>query len=99
MCEEKQSMEMTRLGGDFWESGPEAVEKGVRDISKEEQEVEEEEWEKEVVGALEGLKSVGVIEGFVLSLILGIGIGIGAKALVLGRQQIMRSISRNCISF
>ncbi|TFK71838.1 hypothetical protein BDN72DRAFT_816969 [Pluteus cervinus] len=63
MCEEKQSMEMTRLGGDFWEGGPEAVEKGVREVTKEEEEVEEEEWEKEVVGALEGLKSVGVIEG------------------------------------
>lgn len=59
-------MEMAKLGGNFWEGGGnDAVEKGVRGIGEEEMIKEEEEWEKEVVGALDGLKNVGVTEGSV----------------------------------
>lgn len=72
MCEEKQSAEMFRLGGGFWEGGLEAVEKGtskgnVDVLEDEDEEVEEEEWEKEAVGALESLASVNVLDGWVLS--------------------------------
>ncbi|GAW01814.1 nuclear pore complex protein [Lentinula edodes] len=63
MCEEKQTMEMSRLGGSFWEGGMSAVEKGARSVSRETMEEEEEEWEEEVRGALNGLKSVHVEEG------------------------------------
>ncbi|KAG5640987.1 hypothetical protein DXG03_006451, partial [Asterophora parasitica] len=63
MCEEKQSTEMMKLGGDFWEGGLAAVEKGVRKISSEEEEEEEIAWETEVIGALESLKSISVAEG------------------------------------
>ncbi|RDB21680.1 hypothetical protein Hypma_011219 [Hypsizygus marmoreus] len=63
MCEEKESMEMSRLGGCFWEGGLSAVEKGVREVSQEETEAEEEQWSKEVVGTLETLKTVAVAEG------------------------------------
>ncbi len=63
MCEEKETMEMTRLGGSFWEGGMSTVEKGVRWVSQETMEIEEEEWEKEVVSTLDGLKSVHVEEG------------------------------------
>lgn len=65
MCEEKESMEMQRLGGAFWEGGLSAVEKGVRDISEAEAESEEAEWEKEVIGTLETLKTVAVADGYV----------------------------------
>ncbi|KIK67022.1 hypothetical protein GYMLUDRAFT_69211 [Collybiopsis luxurians FD-317 M1] len=63
MCEEKQTMEMSRLSGSFWEGGMPAVEKGVRAVSRETMENEEEEWEEEVRNTLEGLKSVHVDEG------------------------------------
>lgn len=63
MCEEKESMEMSRLGGSFWEGGVEIVEKGVRMISREAEEAEEDEWEKEVLATLESLKSVAVVDG------------------------------------
>ncbi|KAJ4468243.1 nuclear pore protein 84/107 [Lentinula aciculospora] len=63
MCEEKQTMEMSRLGGSFWEGGMSAVEKGARSVSRETMEEEEEEWEEEVRGTLDGLKSVHVEEG------------------------------------
>lgn len=56
-------MEMSRLGGSFWEGGMSAVEKGTRSVSHEIMEREEEEWEEEVRGTLEGLKSVHVEEG------------------------------------
>lgn len=65
MCEEKQSMEMMRVGGSFWEGGLEAVEKGVRSISQDEEDAEEEEWAEEVVSALETLKTVPVLDGCV----------------------------------
>jgi nuclear pore complex protein Nup107 len=63
MCEEKESLEMARLGGSFWEGGLDAVEKGVRAISREAEEAEEEEWEKGVMEALENMKSVAVEDG------------------------------------
>ncbi|KAJ7118836.1 nuclear pore protein 84/107 [Mycena epipterygia] len=63
VCEEKQSMEMLRVGGSFWEGGLPAVETGVRVLSAEAEELEAEEWEKEVVGSLEMLKSVAIKEG------------------------------------
>ncbi|KAJ7063608.1 nuclear pore protein 84/107 [Mycena amicta] len=63
VCEEKQSMEMSRVGGSFWEGGLPAVESGVRIISAETEEMEIEEWETEVRSSLEVLKSVGVHEG------------------------------------
>lgn len=56
-------MEMLRVGGSFWEGGLPAVETGVRVLSAEAEELEAEEWEKEVVGSLEMLKSVAVQEG------------------------------------
>ncbi|KII84942.1 hypothetical protein PLICRDRAFT_146529 [Plicaturopsis crispa FD-325 SS-3] len=63
MCEEKQTAEMLRLGGSFWEGGLAAVEKGVHEISAQDIEEEEDEWEKEVVGTLESLESVQVDDG------------------------------------
>jgi nuclear pore complex protein Nup107 len=63
MCEEKESTEMFRLGGSFWEGGLDAVEKGVRAVSREAEEMEEGEWEKEVIDALESMKSVAVEDG------------------------------------
>ncbi|KAF7323271.1 Nuclear pore complex protein [Mycena chlorophos] len=63
VCEEKQSMEMSRVGGSFWEGGLPAVENGVRIISAETEEAEIDEWEREVRGSLEVLKTVGVVEG------------------------------------
>ncbi|KAG2002400.1 nuclear pore complex protein [Coprinopsis cinerea AmutBmut pab1-1] len=65
ICEEKASLELGRIGGSFWESedGVEAVERGVRDISRAELEKEQEDWEREVVESLETLKDVAVVEG------------------------------------
>ncbi|KAJ6459798.1 nuclear pore protein 84/107 [Mycena vitilis] len=63
VCEEKQSTEMLRVGGSFWEGGLTAVQTGVRVISADAEEAESEEWEKEVVGSLEVLKTVAVQEG------------------------------------
>ncbi|THU96793.1 hypothetical protein K435DRAFT_754578 [Dendrothele bispora CBS 962.96] len=63
MCEEKGTMELLRLGGSFWEGGQAAVEKGVRSVSQEITEDEEEQWEKEVHQTLDGLKSVHVEDG------------------------------------
>ncbi|EKM74849.1 hypothetical protein AGABI1DRAFT_80653 [Agaricus bisporus var. burnettii JB137-S8] len=63
MCEEKESMEIGKLGGNFWEEGVEGVRKGVRDVSVEDEEREEQEWVKEVTETLESLKGVAVSEG------------------------------------
>ncbi|KAF9488030.1 nuclear pore protein 84/107 [Pleurotus eryngii] len=62
VCEEKESMEMALLANkSFWEGGEVTDDSGgTIDIDREQ---EEEEWEKEVVGTLEGLKSVAVFEG------------------------------------
>ncbi|KZP13590.1 hypothetical protein FIBSPDRAFT_797582 [Athelia psychrophila] len=62
MCEEKLTSEMGRLGG-FWEGGVGAVEKGMVPMTRDEEEAEEEDWEKEATDALETLGGVGVIEG------------------------------------
>jgi nuclear pore complex protein Nup107 len=63
MCEEKQSAEMLRLDGGFWEGGTAAVEKGVTELSKDEEESEESEWEQEVFSTLQSLRSVQAEEG------------------------------------
>ncbi|KAJ7273472.1 nuclear pore protein 84/107 [Mycena haematopus] len=63
VCEEKQSTEMLRVGGSFWEGGLSAVKSGVRVLSPEAEETESDEWEKEVMGSLEILKTVAVQEG------------------------------------
>jgi nuclear pore complex protein Nup107 len=72
VCEEKQSTEMLRVGGSFWEGGLSAVESGVRVLSPEAEEAEADEWEKEVVASLEVLKTVAVQEGYVLLLSLSL---------------------------
>lgn len=69
MCEEKQTTELTRIGGGFWAGGVETVEKGVRKVSVEEAEAEDDEWEKEVAESLDSLKSVAVLEGYVVCFI------------------------------
>jgi nuclear pore complex protein Nup107 len=63
MCEEKQSSEMLRLGGGFWDGGLNAVEEGVSRRSGDGDDDEEEEWEREAVSALESLGSVSVLDG------------------------------------
>ncbi|CAK5283093.1 unnamed protein product [Mycena citricolor] len=63
VCEEKQSTDILRAGGSFWEGGLEAVNQGVRVLTPEAEELEAEEWEKEVLGSLVALKSVAVEEG------------------------------------
>ncbi|KAF8884657.1 nuclear pore protein 84/107 [Infundibulicybe gibba] len=63
MCEEKQTMELAKLGGGFWEAGLDAIETKIPPITREEEEMEEEEWEKEVRGTLESLKTVAVQDG------------------------------------
>lgn len=63
VCEEKQTMELARLGGSFWVGGPTDVEKGVRIVSEETLDLEEDEWQQEVLGALEGVGTVKVDEG------------------------------------
>ena len=98
MCEEKESSEMLRIGGGLWEGGLEAVEKGVPQISREEEEMEEEEWEKEVVCTFESLKHVKVDDGSVRLL------PPWYKAVLryitrTGHLRIMPSMFRNCISF
>lgn len=65
MCEEKQSAEMLRLDGGFWEGGMAAVEKGVVIPSREEAEQEELEWEQEVESTLKSLSTVQAPEGYV----------------------------------
>jgi nuclear pore complex protein Nup107 len=63
MCEEKQSAELLRLDGGYWEGGTLAVEKGVMGLSKDEEEMEEMEWEQEVLSTLRSLSSVQTQEG------------------------------------
>ncbi|KAF8553085.1 hypothetical protein OG21DRAFT_1589517 [Imleria badia] len=62
LCEEKQSAEMIKLGGGYWESGLEAL----NDVSipvEDADEKEEEEWENEATAALETLGGVNVDDG------------------------------------
>ncbi|KAF8900838.1 nuclear pore protein 84/107 [Gymnopilus junonius] len=70
MCEERASKELARLAKwSFWEGGLDALEKGVPEVVGgdavlgEQSKTEETEWEKEVRGTLDALKSVNVIEG------------------------------------
>ena len=70
-CEEKESSEMLKLGGSFWEGGLAAIEKGARTLSEEEMEAEEDEWTKEVTSALDTLKTIDVSEGCVTWVALG----------------------------
>jgi hypothetical protein len=70
VCEEKESMELVRLAV-FWE-GNGGADGRVMDgadgemYEEAEREREEKEWEKDVVNALESLKSVQVADGWVL---------------------------------
>ncbi|KAG8215686.1 nuclear pore complex protein [Butyriboletus roseoflavus] len=62
LCEEKQTAEMIKLGGGYWEGGLETLED--LPISMEDaDEKEEEEWEKEASAALETLGGVNVDDG------------------------------------
>ncbi|TFK22529.1 nuclear pore complex protein [Coprinopsis marcescibilis] len=65
ICEEKESMELGRIGGIFWEGDGDlkALEQGVRNVSKLDSEAERKQWEQEAVGALEMLRDVAVVEG------------------------------------
>ncbi|EKM50986.1 uncharacterized protein PHACADRAFT_177673 [Phanerochaete carnosa HHB-10118-sp] len=60
VCEEKESQEMARLRTSFWEN-PEELDIGAP--ADDNDEAEEEEWEREVVGSLESLGTVSVEEG------------------------------------
>ncbi|KAH7886730.1 nuclear pore protein 84/107 [Phlebopus sp. FC_14] len=63
LCEEKQSAEMIKMGGSFWEGGL-ATPQQVDLVAVEEGDVvEEEEWEKEATSALETLGKVTVEDG------------------------------------
>lgn len=62
LCEEKQTAEMIKLGGGYWEGGLGVLENmsiSVQDAD----EKEEEEWEKEATAALETLGNVNVEDG------------------------------------
>jgi nuclear pore complex protein Nup107 len=61
MCEEKQTMEMNRLGANFWEAGLDAALSGAPEESLV---TEEEEWENEVLVTLTSLRSIPVDEGY-----------------------------------
>jgi nuclear pore complex protein Nup107 len=61
-------MEMSKLGGGWWEGGVAAVEKGVPHVPEETVQNEELEWEKEVIEALQSRKAVRVEEGCVRSI-------------------------------
>ncbi|KAF6745641.1 nuclear pore complex protein [Ephemerocybe angulata] len=50
ICEEKESLELSRLSGSFWEGG-------------EPEELDQEEWEAEVIETLDTLQDVAVLEG------------------------------------
>jgi nuclear pore complex protein Nup107 len=65
LCEEKQTTEMSKLGGGWWEGGVAAVEKGAPEVPEETVRREEQEWEKEVIEALKNRKTVRVEEGCV----------------------------------
>lgn len=66
VCEEKESAELNRLTESFWEgSGPTDV--GIDEVNEDVEDVEEEEWEKEVVSSLESLSDVAVEEGYVFA--------------------------------
>jgi nuclear pore complex protein Nup107 len=59
MCEEKQSSEMLKLGGGFWDGGLDVVEKGVLEKGGDVGDDDEE----EAASALESLGSISVLDG------------------------------------
>ena len=61
LCDEKESQELARLQGSFWQGDCDFEAKTIS------AETEEETWELEVVAALNSLKSVAVEDGWVLS--------------------------------
>ncbi|KAG2341834.1 hypothetical protein BDR05DRAFT_976754 [Suillus weaverae] len=58
LCEEKQTAEMMKLGGGFWDGGLAVLENMPSPPSQEEDAAEEEEWEREATSTLETLGSV-----------------------------------------
>ena len=62
LCEEKQTAEMIKLGGGYWESGLEVLD-GLPASMEDADEKEEEEWEKEATAVLETLGGVNVDDG------------------------------------
>ncbi|KIJ62485.1 hypothetical protein HYDPIDRAFT_94356 [Hydnomerulius pinastri MD-312] len=62
LCEEKQSAEMVKLGGGYWEAGLAALKEAPMP-TEDGDEVEEEEWEKEATATLETLGNVNVEDG------------------------------------
>ncbi|KAF9244485.1 107-domain-containing protein [Melanogaster broomeanus] len=62
LCEEKQTAEMIKLGGGYWEGGLEAFEE-LPMPTEDGDEAEEEEWEREATAALETLGGVNVDDG------------------------------------
>ncbi|KAF8836112.1 nuclear pore protein 84/107 [Paxillus ammoniavirescens] len=62
LCEEKQTAEMIKLGGGYWEGGLVAL-KEVPVPIEDGDDAEEEEWEKEATAALETLGGVNVDDG------------------------------------
>ncbi|KAJ8594203.1 hypothetical protein M405DRAFT_760907 [Rhizopogon salebrosus TDB-379] len=63
LCEEKQTADMIKLGGGFWEGGLTVLENIPPPPSQEEDAAEEEEWEKEATSTLETLGNVQVEDG------------------------------------
>lgn len=63
LCEEKQSSEMLKLKGCFWEGGVTALEEASVTPSANVDETEEEEWEKEAISTLETLGGAVVDDG------------------------------------
>jgi nuclear pore complex protein Nup107 len=66
MCEEKETAEMRKLGGGWWEGGVEAVEHVTEedvDAMEDKESEDEHEWENEIKASLDGMKSVEVEDG------------------------------------
>jgi len=64
LCEEKQTADMIKLGGGFWDGGLAVLENMPSPPSQEEDAAEEEEWEKEATSTLETLGNVQVEDGY-----------------------------------
>ncbi|KAF7797288.1 hypothetical protein EIP86_008483 [Pleurotus ostreatoroseus] len=62
VCEEKESAELKRLRGSFWD-GEGEIEGEPEVLDPEVEEDEEEEWEREVMSSLESLATVAVEDG------------------------------------
>lgn len=63
VCEEKESAELKRLRGSFWDSAEE-MDSPPEELNPDAEEVEEE-WEREVISSLESLAAVAVEDGCV----------------------------------